>query len=70
MPTFVSSLQRAAVFAAGDVPALTDRLAFWLCDAGKREAAAARLSADVRARFDLTACADAYLSAFETVRRR
>lgn len=70
LPTFVSTLQRAAVFAAGDVAALADRLTFWLCDRSRRESAAARLAEDVRARFGLAACGDAYLAAFETVRRK
>lgn len=67
LPDFVRSIGPCAVVRAGDVDDWSTCLTYWMADDARREAAAERLAADVRARFSFAACGDAYLSAFAEI---
>jgi glycosyltransferase involved in cell wall biosynthesis len=65
LPEFVAPLGPEAVFAAGQVEALADRIGYWLGNANRRNLAAAQLAAHTRAHYDLESCGNAYLEAFQ-----
>lgn len=69
LPEFVIAAGDRAVFPSGSAEVLSARLAGWLSNASDREAAAARLSQDVRQRFSFERCGDAYLAAFDRMAR-
>ena len=70
LPSFVAPVGSTAVFPAGQEAALADRLAYWLGNAERRNAAAARLAAHTRAHYDFESCGNAYLEAFQRLRIR
>lgn len=67
LPEFVAPLGQDAVFVAGNPEDLRLRLDFWLTDGGRRDRAALQMAAHTRAEYAFDACADAYLTAFQSL---